>query len=87
MSKVITQTAQASGSIRFRLVLAEDGSIGFFTESGTFEAGNDQVEKLLKELGAAGISFKDQGVPEQHRHDEDPEMVLSDAHQLSHASE
>ena len=85
MTQTTTQTAQSGQPIKFRIVITEEGKLGFFTESGTFDQGNAQIEKLLAMLGSADFSFEEIGVPEQHRHDEDPEHVLSDAHAMSHA--
>lgn len=79
-------TSTSESAMKFRIVISETGKIGFFTESGTFEQGNKQVEKILAALGASGISFEEIGQPEQHRHDEEGEGVLSEAHAMSHAN-
>lgn len=80
-----TTTRAATGGMAVRIVVTPTGKIGFFTESGTFEQGNAKVNELLAALGAGGLTFTEIGEPEQHRHDGEPETVLSAAHQMSHA--
>lgn len=56
--------------MKARIVITPTGEIAFFTEEGTFEAGAEVIDALLKQLQAQGINLTDLGQPEQHRHDD-----------------
>ena len=56
--------------MRIRIVLMPTGEIGLFSEQGTFTEGDQELTRLLNELGATGIQFAQIGDVEQHRHDD-----------------
>ncbi len=81
-----TQTQTSAGQpVKFRIVISADGKLGMFAESGTYTEGVAVTERLLALLSSNMIDIADAGVPEQHRHDEEGEVVLSEAHEMSHS--
>ena len=55
--------------MKIRIVITPDGQIALFSDTGTFTAGKEQLEKLLASLQADGVQFSEVGQVEQHRHD------------------
>lgn len=69
--------------MRVRIVV-KDGKVGFFTETGSFEAGGAAILALKQQLGLAGLKVELDGPVEQHRHDDQPARTYSGQEQHSH---
>ena len=66
----------------FRIVITDDGEIGFFAEDGTFEQGKRNIAALIALLQAEGIEFESIGQVEQHRHSDELTQLHDIAHQM-----
>jgi hypothetical protein len=69
--------------MQIKIVILPDGQLSAFVESGTYEEGKQNLERLLGTLGAQGIKFAEVGAVEQHRHD-DQNAHLSEVNHASH---
>ena len=64
----------------FRIVITDDGDIGFFAEDGTFDAGKQNIAALVALLQAEGIEFESIGQVERHRHSTE----MTHLHDIAH---
>jgi|GEM_PF-1274453 len=67
--------------MRVRIVV-KDGKVGFFTETGGFVEGVEQLIALQQQLGLAGLNVQMDGPVEQHRHDDQPAQTYTEQGQL-----
>jgi len=54
--------------VEIEIVILQDGSIAFFTRSGTFVQGKEAIERLTAALAENGIEFDSISDVEQHAH-------------------
>ena len=66
----------------FRIVITDDGEIGFFAEDGTFDQGKQNITVLIALLQAEGIEFESIGPVERHRHSDEMAHLHDIAHQM-----
>ena len=66
----------------FRIVVTDDGEIGFFAEDGTFDQGKGNIAALIALLQAEGIEFESIGQVERHRHSTEMAQLHDIAHQM-----
>ena len=66
----------------FRIVITDDGEIGFFAEDGTYQQGKQNIAALIALIQAQGIEFESIGQVEQHRHSDEMAPLHDIAHQM-----
>ena len=66
----------------FRIVITDEGEIGFFAEDGSFDQGKGNIAALIALLQAGGIEFESIGPVERHRHGDEMARLHDIAHQM-----
>ena len=66
----------------FRIVITDDGQIGFFAEDGSYQQGKQNIAALIALIQAQGIEFESIGQVEQHRHTEEMTTLHDIAHEM-----
>lgn len=64
----------------FKIVVTDDGQVGFFAEDGDFEQGKINIARFLQAIKAAGLNLDEVSDVEMHRHSH----VMAHLHDLTH---
>ena len=66
----------------YRIVITDDGQIGFFAEDGSYQQGKQNIATLIALIQAQGIEFESIGQVEQHRHTDEMATLHDIAHEM-----
>lgn len=70
--------------MRIKIVITNQGEIGFFGNDGTFAQGVTNIQKLLEAIGGTGLKVSEASPIESHR---EFDQVLATTHEFAHEHE